>query len=117
MTQAADLTERDEAAGRTVALSGNLSLAHIGDLPQRLSALGGGVKTVDLSAVDHLDTIGAWVVHRFSQETGATITGAAPDAERLLDVVSRNDMPCSTRSAWPCASPSRRWSDWSAFWA
>ncbi len=97
MTQAADLTERDEAAGRTVALSGNLSLAHIGDLPQRLSALGGGVKTVDLSAVDHLDTIGAWVVHRFSQETGATITGAAPDAERLLDVVSRNDMPTEDR--------------------
>ncbi len=93
MTQAADLTEREEAAGRTVALTGNLSLAHLGDLPKRLDALDGTVAVVDMSAVDHIDTIGAFIVHRFSQDRGATIAGAHPDAVRLLDVVSHNDQP------------------------
>jgi len=93
MTQAADLTERDDAAGRTVALTGNLSLANLGDLPQRLNALSGPVAAIDLSAVEHLDTIGAWVIHRFSQDREATITGANADAERLIEVVARNDVP------------------------
>jgi phospholipid/cholesterol/gamma-HCH transport system permease protein len=106
MTQAADLTERDEAAGRTIALTGNLSLAHIGNLPQRLNAIDGQVATVDLSAIDHLDTIGAWVVHRFSQERGAKIIGAGPDAEKLIDVVSRNDEP--TEEKPPTLPPVKR---------
>jgi phospholipid/cholesterol/gamma-HCH transport system permease protein len=97
MTQAADLIERDEAAGRTVALTGSLSLAHLGDLPQRLDALGGEVTAVDLSGIDHIDTIGAWVVHRFSQAHGAAITGADDSAERLIEVVSRNDVPTEDR--------------------
>ncbi len=93
MTQAADLIERDEAAGRTVALTGSLSLANLGDLPQRLDALDGPIAAVDLSAVEHIDTIGAWVIHRFSQTRGAAITGAQSDAERLIEVVARNDVP------------------------
>jgi phospholipid/cholesterol/gamma-HCH transport system permease protein len=97
MTQAADLIERDEAAGRTVALTGSLSLAHLGDLPQRLDALDGQVSAVDLSAIEHIDTIGAWVVHRFSQTHGAAITGADASAERLIEVVSRNDVPTEDR--------------------
>lgn len=93
MTQAADLTEREEAAGRIVALTGSVSLAHLGDLPKRLDDLAGPVASVDLSAVEHIDTIGAFVVHRFAQERGATIVGADPDAERLIEVVTRNDQP------------------------
>lgn len=93
MTQAADLTEREEAAGRTVALSGSLSLAHLGDLPRRLDALEGNVAAVDLSAIDHIDTIGAWIVHRFSVDHEARITGAKEDATRLLKAVARHDQP------------------------
>ncbi|MBO9576482.1 MAG: ABC transporter permease [Sphingobium sp.] len=94
MTQAADLTERDEAAGRTIALTGSLSLAHLGDLPRRLDAIAGPVAAVDLGAVEHIDTIGAWVVHRFSREHGAKVIVTDADARRLLDAVARNDQPC-----------------------
>lgn len=97
MTQAADLTERDEAAGRTVALTGNLCLADLGDLPQRLDALEGPYASVDLSDIHNIDTIGAWVVHRFADAHGATIKGAAPSAERLIEVVTRNDLPTEHR--------------------
>ncbi len=66
MMQPAALSERDDATGRTVALSGNLSLSCLGDLPRRLDAIDGDVAQVDLGAIEHIDTIGAWVVHRFA---------------------------------------------------
>jgi phospholipid/cholesterol/gamma-HCH transport system permease protein len=93
MTQPADLTQSEDAAGRTLALSGSLSLAHLGDLPRRLDALSGDYATVDISAIDHIDTIGAWLVHRFSVEHGASIAGAGADAAHLIEVVARNDQP------------------------
>ena len=64
-----------------------------GDLPRRLDAMDGPVATVDLANIDHIDTIGAWIVHRFSAEHGATVAGASADATRLLDAVARNDQP------------------------
>ena len=104
MTQAdADLTERDDAAGRTVALSGSLSLAHLGTLPQRLDEVSGPVAAIDLSAIDHIDTIGAWVVHRFVEAHGARVTGANADARRLISVVGGHDEP--TEEARPPLPP------------
>ncbi len=93
MTQPADLIERDDTQGRTVALSGSLSLAYLGDIPQRIDAIDGAVARIDLKALDHIDTIGAWIVHRFAQRTQAEIVGADEDASRLLEVVARNDTP------------------------
>jgi phospholipid/cholesterol/gamma-HCH transport system permease protein len=93
MTQPADLTEAETTDGRTLALTGSLSLAHLGDLPHRLDALQGDFATVDLSAIDHIDTIGAWLVHRFATEHGARIAGAGEDATHLIAVVARNDQP------------------------
>ena len=95
MTQPAALSERDDATGRTVALSGNLSLACLGDLPRALDAID-EVSQVDLGAVEHIDTIGAWVVHRFAKRTQARIIGADENAERLLQVVTRSDQPLET---------------------
>jgi len=93
MATPADLTERDDAQGRTISLSGTLSLAHLGSVPQRLDAITDGVAQIDLAGLDHIDTIGAWVVHRFSVRTAAPIVGAGEDAQRLLDAVARNDEP------------------------
>jgi phospholipid/cholesterol/gamma-HCH transport system permease protein len=96
MTQAADLIERDDATGRTVILSGNLSLAHLGDLPQRIDAIDSAA-SIDLAGIDHIDTIGAWIVHRLAARTQAQVVGANEDANRLLDVVARNDQTIDTR--------------------
>ncbi len=107
MTQAADLTERDEAAGRTVALTGNLSLAHIGDLPQRLNAIDGQVAKRSIfrrSIISTRSGRGSFIASRRSD--GAKIVGAGPDAERLIDVVSRNDEP--TEEKPPSLPPVKR---------
>jgi len=101
MAQPADLIERDDAQGRIISLSGRLSLACLGDLPQRLDAFDGNVAQIDLGAVEHIDTIGAWVVHRFAERTGAEIAGAGEDARRLLDAVARNDEPLESRPVAP----------------
>ena len=69
MSAMADFTERDGA----LRFSGSLTLARIGDLPERLRAADGGVATLDLSGIEHIDTVGAWLIHRFAAEQSAIV--------------------------------------------
>lgn len=92
--------------GRVIRLTGNLSIAHLDDLPDRLASLGGDVIALDISAVDHIDTIGAWLVHRTARAQDARIEGADADAQRLIDEVSRADEPIQLHP--PYVSPFRR---------
>ena len=85
--------EQDGTDGGTVRLRGNLSLAKLGTLPERLDAIGGAVRRVDLSAVDRIDTVGAWVVHRFAQAHGASVDGLDQDNQRLFDQVVKAEQP------------------------
>ena len=86
----------DSATG-TLNFSGSLSLAHIGDLPDRLANYDGKAERLDLSGIDRLDTIGAWTLHRFSQRTGASIEGLTADSKHLLDQVAAADQPVAIR--------------------
>ncbi len=86
--QKADFTESSDGTHRTLAMTGSLSLASLGDLPNRLDAVDGPVDRIDLAGVEHMDTIGAWVTRRTAQRLGAAIEGANPDAQRLIEAVS-----------------------------
>jgi phospholipid/cholesterol/gamma-HCH transport system permease protein len=97
MNRQADLTEDAQDGGAVIRLSGNLSVACLGDLPSRLDAIEGDVATVDLSDVDHIDTIGAWTVHRFVAKHDARIEGASKDASRLIDAVGDVREPVDIR--------------------
>ena len=97
MSAAADFTSV-EGSGGVLRFSGDLSLARMGDLPDRLERHGGEVRTLDLSGVERIDTIGAWVVHRFAAKRGAAIEGLKPDAEHLLHQVEAADQPVQMRS-------------------
>ncbi|UYY76433.1 ABC transporter permease [Sphingomonas sp. R1] len=86
--------ERSESNGEAVLrFSGNLSLSSLGDLPDRLEAVDGTVARLDLSAVGRMDTVGAWVVHRFARDRGATIEGLNADEQHLLDQVVAAEHP------------------------
>ncbi len=85
-------TDRD-----TLRFSGSLSLARIGDLPERLRAFDGKVSTVDLSGIERIDTVGAWLVHRFAAEHDAAISGLDADGEHLLAQVANADQPVAMR--------------------
>jgi phospholipid/cholesterol/gamma-HCH transport system permease protein len=97
MNRPADMTETQSDDGTTVTLSGNLSISCLGDLPARLDSLSGEVRAIDLAAIDHIDTVGAWIVHRLARAHAAEIVGASTDARRLIAAVGRADAPVDIR--------------------
>ncbi|MCC4232107.1 MlaE family lipid ABC transporter permease subunit [Sphingobium soli] len=97
MNKAAELTEEQRDGGTVIRLSGNLAIACLHDLPARLDAVQGPINAVDVSQVDHIDTIGAWTVHSAAKRLNAPITGANEDAKRLIEAVGTLDEPFSLR--------------------
>jgi len=84
MSAVADFEKVDSDGGATLRFTGNLSLACIGDLPDRLNAVEGPVKHIDLGKIERIDTIGAWLIHRFARDHQAEIYGLEQDEEYLL---------------------------------
>ncbi|TGX54813.1 ABC transporter permease [Sphingomonas gei] len=93
MRGSADFERVDEGGGTTLRFTGNLSLACLRDLPDRLNAVDGPVARLDLSDVERLDTVGAWLVHRFARDHGSSIDGLEADEQHLLDQVAAAEHP------------------------
>ena len=94
MGEAASYTSDDGDTGRVLRLSGDWVIARVGKLSHDLRGES-GLSTIDLSGVTHMDTVGAWLIHRTAVDTGADITGASSNAERLLAEVRAADRPDS----------------------
>ncbi len=97
MLPMADFYEDHDGASPVIRFTGRLTLARLGDLPKRLGKLRLPPKVVDLSALERIDTVGAWVVHKLSLEHEAQIIGASPEAIRLLEQVAKSDKPVRMR--------------------
>ena len=97
MTAAADFTVDRDGDAHVLRFTGDLLLARLGDLPARLQHQDGAIAAIDLSGVDRIDTIGAWVVHRFARERGARIDGLSGDGQNLLEQVQAADQPVQMR--------------------
>src|SRR6186997_516761 len=52
---------------------------------------------IDLSGVERMDTVGAWLVYRTVRDRGARVVGASPEATSLLDQVAEFDKPVKVR--------------------
>ena len=88
MEEAAQYSLVEDGAGHSrLVLSGQLTLAAIGPFERALHSISGPVAAVDLSDVDDIDTVGAWVVLQFARAHDAEITGASEAAQRLLGAV------------------------------
>ena len=96
MSFEADFTELDEGGERIVRFSGRLTIARLGDVPQRLDALDQHPTRADVSDVDRVDTVGAWILHKLRRDYGAEIVGASDRAERLIRQVSIADDPAKS---------------------
>ncbi len=90
MSRPADFTEHDG----TLRFSGNLALADLGNLPDRLDAVE-GAKRIDLSGIDRIDTVGAWVVHRYATRNDVPVEGLSDDGTHLMKQVQQADAPMS----------------------
>ena len=100
MVMAAEYSIEGDGADATLHLRGRLTLARIGDVHDALQAdvaSHGPLAWIDLSGIERIDTVGAWLVERLVKSTGATVSGASPEAETLIDAVSRADQPVRMR--------------------
>jgi phospholipid/cholesterol/gamma-HCH transport system permease protein len=95
MSGPADFTLDEQGGDRVLRFSGSLTLARLRDLPARLEGV--QAREVDVSGIDRMDTVGAWVVHRAARDAGAEISGADESQSRLLEQVSAADKPCRIR--------------------
>ncbi len=70
-----------------LALDGAYLVSTVGFVDRDLRLLDGPIETIDLSAVESIDTVGAWTACHLAQMHEAEIVGASDRASRLLDAV------------------------------
>ena len=79
--------EEGGTGGTRLVLGGRLIISSIGPLDTELRGLDSPISAVDISQVDEIDTVGAWLVWRFAHDRDAQIAGASDKAQRLIDAV------------------------------
>lgn len=79
--------EHDEQGRGKLSLSGALLVSTVGEIDHGLEAIDVPLVSVDLSQVEEIDTVGAWIVCRLSQRHDVEILGASERAQRLLSAV------------------------------
>ncbi|WP_310497715.1 MlaE family lipid ABC transporter permease subunit [Sandarakinorhabdus sp.] len=98
--------ESDDAGdgARRIAFAGPLTMANISGIVGDVRAIvpSGSGLSIDLSAVDDIDTSGAWIVHRLITswaDAGITaqVDNASEEASRLITEVAANDAPVPSR--------------------
>lgn len=97
MSSVATFSEETEGDRRVLRMSGNLTLARVGHLPERLREVASDRVVVDLSGVGRMDTVGAWLVYKLSRDHNAEITGTNEEQAKLLEQVAAADMPVKVR--------------------
>lgn len=88
MSGRADFTlEDDGEGGLCLSLSGPYLVATIGKVDRDLRKIEGDLDRIDISGVNAIDTVGAWIACNLAANHNAEITGADARAQRLLDAV------------------------------
>jgi phospholipid/cholesterol/gamma-HCH transport system permease protein len=75
---------------------GSITIARAGSTQRELEALPDPL-TIDLSGVEKMDTVGAWLIYRTVRDRGAKVIGASGDVAGLLDQVAEADHPIQVR--------------------
>jgi phospholipid/cholesterol/gamma-HCH transport system permease protein len=91
MNAAADFSQIEEGGACHLRFTGRLTLARIGNLPERLEDVRAERLVADLSQVERMDTVGAWLIHRLVRDQGAEVAGADEDQRLLLQQVAGSD--------------------------
>jgi len=97
MSVVADFSQDVEDEKCVLRFSGNLTLLRVRRISEQITALDAESLIVDISDVERMDTVGAWLVHKLARDRGATITGASADQQLLIDLVAGADQPVKIR--------------------
>ncbi len=92
MRALADYTLEPGADGAaTLAFSGPMVVWGVGPMDRKLRALQDKVARVDLSAVECMDTVGAWTAWRVARDNQAEIVGGTDEANKLIEAVKASE--------------------------
>ena len=72
--------------------SGALTIVRAATTERELEAMPDGMR-IDLSGVERMDTVGAWLIYRAKRDRGAQIVGASEKISGLLEQVAEADQP------------------------
>jgi phospholipid/cholesterol/gamma-HCH transport system permease protein len=101
MSATAEYEDSVEDGRRVLRFSGNLTLARIRGIDRRLESVADERLRVDLSGVDRMDTVGAWLVHRLQRDRDVELTGASEEQIELIQAVAAADRPAKLRPDAP----------------
>src|SRR4028118_149434 len=93
---AAGSRDAGEGPGDTFCVSGALTITRAASTAREIEALSDPL-TIDLSKVEKMDTVGAWIIYRTVRDRGAKVVGASAEEQSLLDQVADADKPAKVR--------------------
>ena len=90
----ADLDGHDgeDAHGSVYRVAGALTITRAATTQREIDAMPDPL-TIDLSEINRMDTVGAWIVYRTVRDRGAKVIGASRDEVSLLKQVREFDVP------------------------
>jgi phospholipid/cholesterol/gamma-HCH transport system permease protein len=90
----AEVTEQDtdHRQGSVYRVAGALTITRAATTQREIDALSDPL-TIDLSEIERMDTVGAWLVYRTVRDRGAKVIGASRDEVSLLKQVGEFDVP------------------------
>lgn len=93
---AATASPTDSIDGEPYRLSGALTITRAATTAREIDAQPDPL-VIDLSGVERIDTVGAWLIYRTVRDRGAKVIGAGPDTRNLLDQLAEFDKPTRVR--------------------
>jgi phospholipid/cholesterol/gamma-HCH transport system permease protein len=87
-----DAQEEGQQHGSVYRVAGALTITRAATTQREIDALPDPL-TIDLSEINRMDTVGAWLVYRTVRDRGAKVVGASRDEVSLLKQVGEFDKP------------------------
>ncbi|HEY6049224.1 MAG TPA: ABC transporter permease [Sphingomicrobium sp.] len=84
--------ETDQGHGSVYRVAGALTISRAATTQREIDAMPDPL-TIDLSDIERMDTVGAWIVYRTVRDRGAKVIGASRDEVSLLQQVKDFDEP------------------------
>ncbi|HEX5238540.1 MAG TPA: ABC transporter permease [Sphingomicrobium sp.] len=97
-----DQQETGHANGSVYRVAGPLTITRAATTQREIDALPDPL-TIDLSEIDRMDTVGAWIVYRTARDRGAKVIGASRDEASLLKQVREFDVPAKVHPEQPAS--------------
>jgi phospholipid/cholesterol/gamma-HCH transport system permease protein len=97
-----DRQEGDDPKGSLYRVAGALTITRAATTQREIDALPDPL-TIDLSDINRMDTVGAWIVYRTVRDRGAKVIGASRDEVSLLKQVREFDAPAKVHPEEPAS--------------